>query len=397
MQFKQKVAWKEVAWIFGLSRLLVLLFSYLAVTFLHMQAHINSLVYIVLDKCSPGINCFLMSWWRWDAAHYVEIAYYGYIHVPLLVFFPLFPLLIRGLGFLLGGSVLADYAAGLLVANICFYGVLVLFYQLVSQDFDRITARYALIYLTFAPYAIFFFAGYTESLFLLLTLATFFFLRRGELLDWWLAGLCGFLAALTRPVGIVLIIPFVVLFLQRFGVRTDATPKGGTVNWACWLLPIALIPAGLLIYILYQWMIFGNPWLFSVEQVLWGRYLSFPWVGIFNAIRGIFTPGPFVWQDNVNDLLFTLVPVVALILGWKQLPLHYSLFSLAMILFVLCGPSQYEPLLSVPRFLLVVFPIFILFALWSKDPRISWYLVIPGFTIFFIVNVIQFAIYGWVV
>ena len=110
-------------------------------------------------------------------------------------------MLIRALGTLLGGSIMADYAAGIILANVCFYGVLVLFYQLVSKDYGHTVARYALIYLAFDPYGLFFFVGYAESLFLLLTLAVFFFLRRGRALDWWLAGLCGCLAALTRPTG----------------------------------------------------------------------------------------------------------------------------------------------------------------------------------------------------
>jgi len=142
-----------------------------------------------------------LSWWRWDAVHYVQIAYSGYSGKLLTVFFPLFPLLMHSVGFLLGGSIIADYAAGLILANSCFYGVLVLFHHLVSKDFGHRVARYALVYLAFAPYGIFFFVGYTESLFLLLTLAFFLFLRRGKPLDWWLAGLCGFLAAFTRTIG----------------------------------------------------------------------------------------------------------------------------------------------------------------------------------------------------
>jgi hypothetical protein len=392
MMLKPKTAWKEAAWIFGLSRLAILLSIYLAVTFLPITPPGSPVMFREPLKCSYTLTCFLLSGWRWDAVHYVTIAHDGYTLTPLTAFFPLFPLLIRGVGFLLGGSVMADYAAGLIIANACFYSALVLFHHLVSKDFGHNVAKYALIYLAFAFYGIFFFIGYSESLFLLLTLAAFLFLHRGKPLDWWLAGLCGLLVALTRPTGIVLIAAFLALFVQRFGLRTLLTRE----NW--WrklnaFLSIVLIPAGLLIYILYQWRVLGNPWLFTIGQARIGqRFLAFPWVGFITAIQLFISGGSVV---SLTDTVFTLVPLVALIMGWKLLPLHYRVYSLTTILFVLCEPSQKDGLLSVPRFLLVVFPIFILFAIWSKYRRILYYLMIPS-VIFFVIHTMLLASYSWV-
>jgi hypothetical protein len=400
MVSKQKAAWKEAAWIFGLSRLIILLISYCAV--LIFPIHTNYLrSYIVIGRCSTTITCFLQSWWRWDVVHYVEVAYYGYAYdVSNSAFFPLFPLLIRDLGTLLGGSIIATYAAGLILANICFYGVLVLFYQLLYEDFGHTVAANALFYLAFAPYAIFFFAGYAESLFLLLSLAVFFFLRHGKPLDWWLAGLCGFLATFTRPTGIILLIPFLVLFIQKFGIRTLLARE----NWQQKLnalLSMALVPAGLLIYMFYLWIVFGNPLIFSIEQSLvWYRSIAFPWVGTFTAIRLFFQWGPaYFFQRNLSDLFFTLAPLVALIVGWKRLPFHYSLFSLVMMLFTLCypalGSAVSRPLMAAPRYMLVVFPIFLLFALWSKQPRLAQVLMVTSL-IFFAVNIMLFVTQNWV-
>jgi hypothetical protein len=344
----------------------------------------------------------LQSWWRWDAVHYVEIAYNGYHYDKSnTAFFPLFPLLMHGLGTLLGGSVAADYTAGLILANICFYGVLVLFYQLLYEDFDHHIARNALFYLAFAPYGIFFFTAYAEPLFLLLILAAFFFLRSGKPLDWWLAGLFGCLAALTRPTGIALAVPFLVLILQRFGIRTLLTSE----NWRQKLnaiLSMAPIPTGLLIYMLYLWRSFGNPWIFSTEQTLaWNRYTTFPWIGTFYAIKALFVSN-FLLQWNLTDLFFTLMPLVVLIIGWKRLPLHYSLFSLLMMLSVLCYPVlnqnpdyTYTPLMATPRYMLVAFPVFIVFALWSKRPGLAQILTITSL-IGFAVNIILFVTQNWV-
>jgi hypothetical protein len=388
MIFKQKAAWKEAALIFGLSRLTLLLFWYICVTLVPM---LTPPKYIASKQCmhiTSNMSCFLLSWWHWDTLHYVEIAHDGYTMLSNTVYFPLFPLLMRSVGFLLGGSTIADYAAGLIIANSCFYGVLVLLYLLVSKDFGHVIAKYALIYLAFAPYALFFFIAYTESLFLLLTLAVFLLLHRGKTLDWWLAGLCGFLGTLTRPTGIILIVPFMVLFIQRFGIRI----RGWCALNA--LLATALIPAGLLTYMLYLWMTKGNPLVFTAQEgLIWHHYTSFPWVGTFNAIQEIVRQGPYYVADT-SDVLLTLIPIIALIVGWKLLPLDYSLFSLMMMLFVLCEPRQQEPLLSVPRYLLVAFPIFILLALWSQNRRVAWHLMIPCLLLF-ITHVTQYAIYSW--
>src|SRR5256886_1536994 len=146
---------------------------------------------------------------------------------------------------------------------------------------------------------------------------------------------------------------------------------------------------------LYLWIPFGNPWLFSSEETLvWQRSLSFPWVGFFIAIRGIMIMGP-LGGSGVTDIFFTLVPLVALILGWKELPVHHCLFSLALILFVLSAPCHYQGLMSVPRYMLEMFPIFILFALWGKDRIVFWLLLGPS-VIFFLAYIIVFVIYGWV-
>ncbi len=400
---KKKIAWKEALWVFGLSRLSIILISYKSVILFPINnAHIPP--YIVISNCSTNIQqCFLQSWWRWDAVHYIEVAYNGY-HYDLwnTAFFPLFPLLMRSLGTLLGGSITADYTAGLILANSCFYGALVLFYHLVCEDFDHDIAKKALFYLALAPYAIFFFTAYTESLFLLLSLGVFFFLRRGRPLDWWLAGLCGFLATLTRPTGIILLVPFITFIFEKFGIHTFITRE----NWRQKLnaiLSMVLIPSGLLIYMLYLWKSFGNPWLFSIEETrVWFRYISFPWLGIFYCIKAL-SVSPFLFQRNLSDLLFTLIPLGILIIGWKHLPLHYTLFSLVMILYVLCYPVldqqnpdlTHIPLTSVPRYLLVVFPIFILLGQWSKHPRLAQILITTSLILFGL-NIVLFVTQNWV-
>lgn len=390
---KQKAAWKDAAWTFGLSRLMILLVSYVGVNrFSISNFHLTA--NIVKHNRAGGVVSLLYSWWRWDVVHYVEIAHDGYT-AENTAFFPLPPLLMHGLGAIFGGSALADYIAGLILANLCFYGALVLFHQILCEDFDQSVARNALFYLAFAPYGIFFFAGYSESLFLLLSLATFYFLRRGRPLDWWLAGLCGFFVMLTRPTGVALIILFLITFVQNFGLRTIFTREKWQEKLNA-LLSTILLPVGVLAYMLYLAIIFGNPLIYSTEQAqVWSRAFALPWVSIVNAIIALSMP---MYQTEINlvDLIFTLIPLIVLVIGWKRLPLQYSLLASALILAGLCFPRILgRSLNAMPRYLMVAFPIFVLLALWSKHPRLKDTFVVTSL-ILFAINTILFVTQNWV-
>src|SRR5712691_3470268 len=188
-----KVAWKEAAWVFLLSRLLIVLMSAVSVFVLPQFVPFFK-AYLVLaphySDAPDSLSVFFFSWLRWDAVHYVNISFQGYKNIQDVAFFPLWPLIQHFFGLLLGGSIPGSYyLAGLLFSNLCFYFVLVLLYRLLTEDFDPATARRALFYLAFAPYALFFFAGYTESFFVLLCIATFIVLQRGKARDWWFAGI----------------------------------------------------------------------------------------------------------------------------------------------------------------------------------------------------------------
>ncbi|GCE11293.1 mannosyltransferase family protein [Tengunoibacter tsumagoiensis] len=385
----QRNAWREAAWVFGLSRLALLLITFAGIS------NFPPLGQAAPRHCTPDLTPCLQAWWRWDVVHYVDIASKGYIHLYDTAFFPFWPLLMHVVGALFGGSPTADYAAGLLLANLWYYLALVFFYELVSTEFEPAVAKIALFYLSFSPFSLYFFAGYTESLFLFLSLLIFWLLRRGRPLDWWLAGLCGFVATLTRSTGIALAVPFLVLAGQRFWLeQPDRRIRWRELVNA--LLPICLLGLALLTYMAYLWQTRGDPFLFSKqEEIGWQRHLTFPWTGIVSAVLIIFTsPGG---AFNVQDIIFTIIPLIVLCVGWKRLPWHYSLFALTMILFFLSHPAANKlPLASAPRYMQAVFPITIIFALWARRyPRFDrLYLAIclP----FFVINTILFISYVWI-
>jgi Gpi18-like mannosyltransferase len=361
-----RTALKEAAWVFVFSRLTILLVSYISVVLIPQS----------------GQSRAIFMWYHWDVIAYIRIAYQGYLFTPDVGFYPLWPLLVRFVGLLLGGYFpLSYYLAGLLLANICFYFALVLLYCLLCEDFEPSLAKKALFYLAFYPYAIFFFLGYTESLFVLLCVAVFLLLRRGKTLDWWLAGAIGALATLTRSTGVLLSIPFLIMYIRHFWVPGERN-QHSWLKKANALAPIVLIPTAVLAYMFYLGYTKGNPFIIqSEEATYWSRYFAWIWITYGRTIKILFTYPLFSVNvvKNLLDVAFTTLPIAALVLGWKRLPLHYNLFALAVIIFSISFPILIDnPLTSVPRYLMSIFPLIVVFALWGKRPRLDQFFIALG-------------------
>jgi hypothetical protein len=161
------------------------------------------------DQFFPS-NPALDGWARWDAAHYIAVARYGYGDTASpspdggVGFFPLYPLLVRLFGTVTGqGDSNAGLAViGLLLSITFFLGSCVLFARLAHETLGLEGARFATALFLFAPFAFFYTAVYTESLFLLEVLAAIWFARREQ---WWKAAIVAGLASATRLVGLSVI------------------------------------------------------------------------------------------------------------------------------------------------------------------------------------------------
>jgi hypothetical protein len=161
------------------------------------------------------------------------------------------------------------------------------------------------------------------------------------------------------------------------------------------LAPAVLAPLGAAAYMLYLGIAHSNPFLFAVmEQRAWGRHLAPPWEGLVGAVRGVFASS--VPTLNVTDLIFTLLPLAILAIGWKRLPLHYSLFAASLALLALLEPLRMpEPLASVPRYLMTAFSIIIVCALYGRSPRFDRvYLSVTSAML--ALNVVLFTTHHWV-
>jgi hypothetical protein len=294
-----------------------------------------------IAQLSAGWHNLFTSLERQDAAWYLSIATHGYSHADTsAAFFPLYPLAIRVVAWLPG---VGPLAAAIVVSNLAFLGALVMLHGLSRlEGMSEEAARLTTLYIAIFPTAFFFLAPYSESLFLLLSVAAFWFARRDK---WALAALLGALAALTRSLG-VLLIPALALEALWMS-RKDR----GYLRRLAGAAGVALGP---LAYFLYCQIRFGDFWAPLHAQKLWQRDAVWPWVTVWRAVVDAGRFGTY-WAV---DLLVVGVVVIAVCAGVRWLRPSYLVYSVAGLLLPLSYWASFRPLLSMPRFVIVIFPAF---------------------------------------
>jgi hypothetical protein len=319
---------------------------------------------------------------RWDATYYLGIATDGYqpylevLRGARVAFFPVYPLLVRGLGGFASDGAAALAAVAVSLAAL--YAGLRLLHRLAAIELGERAAGATVVLLAFAPVAFFFSAPYTESLFLLLSVGAFLAARTGR---WALAGVAAGLASGTRPTGAILVVPLLILYL--YGPRTDAEPRVRSRA----LLPrhrprldilwLALAPAGVIAYSLYLRHRVGDALAWQHIQPLFGRR-SFEWptetlrqsaVAAFHAIDG---ESPSAYRGPILVETAYLPLVIAGIFGsFRRLPAAYGAYAVGALLLAIASPAYIEPLRSLPRLMLPVFPIVMWLAAWTEERRIT--------------------------
>jgi hypothetical protein len=357
---------------------------------------------------------FFEPWAHWDGVWFVRIAADGYgAHEHSQAFFPLYPLLVRALAAVTGGSYVV---AGVLVALACYAGAMVLLYRLAKAEFGASAALWSVVFISVFPTALVFQAVYSESLFLLLSLACFALARRGR---WLPAGLAGLLATMTRSSGLALLVPLALMWWEQRRAVTLRLPGGPAavrfparrprgVALACLLL----VPAGLVVYMAYLWRAFGDPLLFGAAQTSWGRALAAPWAsvrqGAVEAANGVswlavHGPGellgthnesggiPLEALGNIYEFAGLLAAVALLVVCWRKLPAVYTAYALAAFLFPLFYPAAGRPLSNLPRFVLVDFPLFIGLAVALAPHRVARWAVAGVMVALLVVGTVYFA------
>ena len=331
---------------------------------------------------SPWLN-----WW--DSGHFIDIAVHGYRTPDQTVFYPLYPLAERVLGRLDGGNYLL---AGFIISNLACLLAMLAFRMLARVDLSLSSARWALGFFTFMPTALYLAITYSESLFLMFASSALFAIRR---LSWLPAGLLTALAALTRPVGLLLLIPLAMASIAALRKRP---PDLATVaSWALAALLPLLAVGGFVADMGLRFHSWRIP--IEAERLYYGRYLDLPWVGVSQALSVMVgqrqSPGARI--NAAYDLAISVATgaATAVAASVRQLPTSYAAYSLAGFLALLMLPMHGYPigedLNGLPRFLMLLFPIWLGFAAWSEHHLWRRLLVIAGCGLGFTTSVMFFG------
>ncbi|MEW6772139.1 MAG: hypothetical protein AB1330_12245 [Bacillota bacterium] len=325
-------------------------------------------------------NWLLNPWTTYDSQWYLEIAATGYREVTA-TFFPLYPLLLK----ICGSSEVTRALAGVIVSNIAFALALYLLYRLTRLDFPESTARTVVWIAAFYPTAAFFGAVYTESLFLLLLLLTFYAARQQH---WAAAGLWGMLAGATRNPAPVLFASLLLEYLHTVNYNIRKI-KAKPVIW------IALVLLGFIFFNLYLYWRFGDPLLAVTSHKYYYRTaFSWPWVSAAKDTLDFFT------GRNLNPVTPLNLLCISLFLYWaiksrRLFRPSYLLLAGTIILMHLCYPRASHPhTVGLIRYLSVLFPFLQMLALsyqqLSRETRLGKHIAIASY---FLLN--AFFAYGF--
>lgn len=328
----------------------------------------------------------VFSWANFDGEHYLSISIHGYKFLEQ-AFFPVYPMLISFFAQPFSqdsfSTLLFSAISGLMISNVAFFFALLFLFELIREDFSKRIAFLTIIILLVFPTSFYFGAVYNESLFLLLSVLSFYAARKSK---WWIAGILGAISSATRIFGLIL---FPSILLELWKKKNIAT-----------LFWIFLIPSGLLLYMLYQWIYFGDPLLYyKLQKIVGEQHQSgltlLPQV-YFRYIKMIFTVDPSnpIYQTVILEfslgILFFILPIYGY---FKKVRVSYIVY--AMIGFLL--PTIQGSFSSVPRYVIVFFPSFLVAALWMENkPKILQLIILISSLIILFIETALFLRGYWI-
>ncbi|MCQ1536903.1 hypothetical protein FTO70_14725 [Methanosarcina sp. KYL-1] len=256
------------------------------------------------------------------------------------------------------GFILTDnYIAGLLISNACLIVSCIYLYKLAKLDADDASALRSIKYLLLFPVSFILSGVFTESLYLMLVLMCFYYARTDR---WHLAGGLGFFLALTRSLGVLIVLPLLYEGLQPLfskGVSLkNLKSLTNLISFRNDLIPILsrlsyllLIPLGLAVFMAYNYYLTGDFLAFAHAQAAWGRHFGSPLLTLLDA-----------FDSNINskfEAVFAAVSLSVFLLFYNRIRVSYWIFGIYSMLVPL-----FTGIMSMPRFILVIFPIYILLA-----------------------------------
>jgi Gpi18-like mannosyltransferase len=343
-------------------------------------------------------RAFLAPWERWDVDGYTRIIVNGYEpNSDLLTFHPLFSWLATPVAWIVGNPLFAL----VLVSSAASLAYLIAFEKLARIDFEPSIARTSTLLMLFYPSAFSLFAPYTEALFLLLSVLCFLWARQRS---WWLAGLAGGLAALTRQQGVLLFLPVA----WELWTASEQNVRQTLRAWRDWIA-VGLIPAGLLVWIVYRALVLNDnvqPDFSSLHSLIYSIIISpnaqkivpeqsflWPWQALWLAVQKLF----FDFEPTLAIDLFLGFSFLGLtVLAWPRIRTSYRIYMIAIIVISFAyhtGP--YFPYMGLPRHLFIAFPVFIGLGAVPKQPWQRLLLMSVGlFSFLFLL--LLYVIRGWI-
>lgn len=295
---------------------------------------------------------YYFPWANFDGEHFIALAQFGYQQYTQ-AFFPFYPLLMSVGRYFSGETLLSLTVAGLLVSTTSLVTGLVFFYQLLRLDYEPKFSLLVVAILILFPTSFYFNAVYSESLFLMLITGSFLFFRKKNFL---LAGIFGFLASLTRVFGVLLFISFLIeILIYKIPIRKSF-----------WTL---LIPFGLISYMAYLYYSTGDPLAFYNLQLIVGEQhqrgiILFPQIAyrylkiiFWSDLSALYTT---ILLEFATGIVFMLLPIIGY---FKKIRLSYLFFAF----FGYILPTIQGSFSSLPRYVLILFPSFIILGLMIKD------------------------------
>ncbi len=334
---------------------------------------IGIVLYVLISNqsISPLASVVNDTWARWDTRHYLSVATHGYQNVGderyRLVLFPLYPLTI----FIVNKSTfLSPFYSGLLISWLAFAGAGVILYKIIKKDYGTVTALRTVKYLAIYPFSFFFGMVYTESIFLLLVVLSFFFLQRKQ---WLLAAIFIGLATLTRLQGILLLVPAIIELIYDFRQKTlklDRHQLTSLLSNGLLLTSSALISFGL--YLLINKVVSGNWFQFlDYQKENWYSSYTVIYKALWNQIHYLLTEQNHLmrlgtWIPQTVTFFFS---IVLIIVGYlKKIRISYLGYWLAHLIisfstsWLLCGT----------RYMLPMFTVYLVLAMIANRKIIDW-------------------------
>ena len=291
---------------------------------------------------------------RWDAPHYVDIAKNWYVSNPALdgynfiVFFPLYPILIKLFTFDLNYINLS----ALIVSNVSSLITFFYLYKLVKLEFNHSIAVKAVMFLSFFPTAYFLTVPYTEGVFFAFVIASIYYARLGK---WHFAGSLSLFASLTRIAGLLLLPVLIIEYFHQKGWKPKVDLN---ILWPFLAL------AGFLIYLNINTQITGNPFTFvQIQSNHFNNNLD-PWAGLTSAYDfATGAPYPHNITAGITPLASAVFGLLMVGIGvWRRLRPVYTVYMF-LSLGLAISTSLWR---SVPRYVLAMFPMFILLGLLTR-------------------------------